>query len=95
MALIDDVKVANRIMSMDPGITKELEDLIESALLDLNITGVKVDQEPIDPLIKRAVIIYTKLHFGFDNSDYERLEKSYTMLKQHLSLAGEYIATLE
>lgn len=98
MPLLNDVKTANRILSNDPGIEGELQDLIEAALLDLNLSGVSVNaitEDPLDPLIKRAVILYTKAHFGFGNDDFERLQQSYLMLKQHLCLSGDYNATLE
>ena len=67
----------------------EIQDLIESAKADLNISGVKnLDEE--DPLIIQAVKTYCKANFGLDNKDSEKYQKSYDMLKQHLSLCGEY-----
>jgi hypothetical protein len=51
-----------------------------------------VEVEAMDPLIKRAITVYIKAHFGWDNPDAERLQESYNMLKQHLSLAGDYSA---
>lgn len=98
MSLIGEVKVANRITSDDLGIETELDGLIDAAKQDLIIAGVdetKVNTLEVDPLIKRAIIIYTKAHFGFDNPDYERLERAYLSLKQHLSLAGDYRAEVE
>lgn len=96
MGLIDDVKAANRITTDDVGIVGELEDLIEAAKTDLIITGVdpiivELDAEA-DPLIKRAVILYTKAHFGFDNSDSERLQHIYEMLRDKLSMDVDYMA---
>lgn len=43
-----------------------------------------------DSLIKRAITLYVKANFGWDNPDAERLQQSYLMLKQHLSLSGDY-----
>lgn len=98
MPLLKDVKDANRIVSNDEGIEGELQDLIEAALLDLSLSGVSVEaitEDPVDPLIKRAVILYTKANFGFGNDDFDRFQQSYVMLKQHLCLSGDYNATLE
>ena len=44
----------------------------------------------MDPLIKRAITIYVKAHFGWNNPDAERLQQSYNMLKCHLALSQEY-----
>lgn len=67
----------------------EVTGLIESAKLDLLIAGVNVISED-DALIKRAIITYCKAHFGYDNKEAERFNDSYVMLKQHLSLSGDY-----
>ena len=69
----------------------EIQDLIEAALTDLKISGV-VNTEETDPLSLSAVITYCKAKFGYDNNEAERFQKSYDMLKQHLSLAGDYNA---
>lgn len=95
MRLLKDVATANRITAEDPGIDGELTDLIQAALLDLHIAGVDVgkvtpDSENTDPLIKRAVILYSKAHFGFDNPESERFERAFIALKQHLSLSEDY-----
>lgn len=67
----------------------DILDLIESAKKDLSISGVnKIDE--LDPLIKRAITIYVKANFGWDNPDADRLQESYLKLKQHLSLSGDY-----
>ncbi len=93
--LLEKVKVANRITSTDQGIEGELKDLIFAALLDLTIAGVDTknvteESEKPDPLITRAVILYTKAHYGFDNPEAERFERAYIMLKQHLCLSEDY-----
>lgn len=48
------------------------------------------DIEVLDVLIQRAITLYVKANFGWDNPDAERLQQSYLMLKQHLSLSGDY-----
>lgn len=85
--MLDDVKLALRISNQAYDV--EIADLIDAAKLDLQISGVnKIDET--DPLIKRAIIVYVKAHFGYDNPDAERLQQSYVLLKQHLSMAGDY-----
>ena len=68
---------------------EEIIGLINSAKIDLRISGVvNIDKE--DPLIQHAIKIYCKANFGLDNKDSEKYQKSYDMLKQHLTLCGEY-----
>lgn len=69
----------------------EINDLIEACKIDLKISGV-VNIDDKDPLIQRAITIYCKANFGYDNNEAERFEKAYDMIKQHLSLVGEYNA---
>ncbi|HFK2719152.1 TPA: hypothetical protein ACG1DY_005001, partial [Escherichia coli] len=73
---------------------EEVIDLIEAARQDLILSGVSSEkaEDDSDPLIKRAVTTYVKANFGFDNPDAKRLQESYDMLKNHLSLAGDYNA---
>lgn len=76
----------------------ELKDLIDAAKIDLKTSGVnkietinETGEKVIeDPLIKRAITIYVKANFGWDNPDAERLQELYILLKQHLSLSGDY-----
>ena len=90
--LLQDVKLALRIMSTD-ALDSEVEDLIESARLDLVQSGIDSekaqDKEP-DPLIKRAIVLYAKANYGLDSPNADRFQESYDMLKQHLSLSGDY-----
>lgn len=90
MALIDDVKLALRITNST--FDREVEDLINAARRDLVLSGVlqtKANDEN-DPLIKRAITVYCKAHFGYDNPEAERFQQSYDMLKAHLTLSQEY-----
>lgn len=85
--IAEKVKLALRIRSNAYDI--DIYDLIESAKLDLSISGVKkIDEE--DPLIQQAIKTYCKANFGLDNKDSEKYQKSYDMQKQHLSLCGDY-----
>lgn len=49
-----------------------------------------IEIEVLDPLIKRAITIYVKAHFGWNNPDAEKLQQSYAMIKGHLALSQEY-----
>lgn len=88
--MLNDVKDALRVSGT--ALDTEIQDLIDAAKADLQLSGVHADKiiDP-DPLIKRAVIVYCKAHFGWDNPEADRFNQSYIMLKQHLTLSAEYI----
>ncbi len=87
--MLNSIKTSLRITNT--AFDTEILDLIEAGKLDLGISGVEnIDID--NALIKRAITIYVKANFGWDNPDAERLQRSYVMLKQHLSLAGDYNA---
>lgn len=90
MPMLDDVKTALRISNT--AFDSEINDLISAARSDLQLSGVlesKVNDDT-DALIKRAIIVYCKSNFGWNNPDAEKLQQSYNMLKMHLSLSQEY-----
>jgi len=93
--LLDDIKTALRISGND--LDGEILDLIEAAKADLILSGVHESKaEGTDPLIKRAIIVYCKAHFGYDDPKItERFEQSYISLKQHLTLSIEYTGGAE
>jgi len=87
--MLDNVKAAIRISGNDSDV--EILDLINAAKLDLQLSGVHIDKiNDTDPLIKRAVILYCKASFGYDDMSV-RFQESYISLKQHLTLSQEYI----
>lgn len=86
MAMIDDVKVALRITTN--AYDGELNDLIDSAKLDLGVAGV-VLPTTIDALVSRAVITYCKMSFGIPE-DYDRLKRSYDEQKAQLVTCTGY-----
>ena len=90
--LLEHIKAVNRITTDDVGIVSELEELIESAKMDLSMSGVQGDVlvSPYDPIIVRAISLYTKANFGFDNPDSERLMNSYRSLEVRLAISSEY-----
>lgn len=85
--MLEKVKLALRIKSNI--LDLEIEDLIEACKIDLSISGVKKIEES-DPIINRAIILYCKANFGLENKDSEKYQKSYDLLKQSLSLCGDY-----
>lgn len=95
--MLDAIKSALRVSTNDPGITMEIQDLMDACRLDLIQSGVskiKANDEE-DALIKRAITVYCKGNYGYDNPDADRFNDSYVMLKQHLSLAGDYRESME
>lgn len=88
--MLNDIKNALRISGNDLDV--EILDLIEAAKADLILSGVHVSKIiETDPLVKRAVIIYCKAHFGYEEPKLaERFEESYISLKHHLTLSAEY-----
>ena len=88
--MLQDIKDSLRVSGND--LDTEILDLIESAKADLILSGVHKDKvRDNDPLIKRAITVYCKAHFGYDDSKIvERFEQSYISLKHHLTLSTEY-----
>ncbi len=84
--MLQDIKNALRVSGDDLDV--EILDLIGSAKADLALSGVHNSKiTDTDPLIKRAITIYCKAHFGYDDPKIaERFEQSYISLKQHLTL---------
>lgn len=97
LSLVDDVKSATRVTTDDPGINQEITDLIEAAMLDMEITGINpavINTMPMDPLVKRAITLYAKANFGFDNPDAEKLQRNYEMMRDKLAVDIDYMAVV-
>lgn len=93
MNVIKEVKQALRISESNTAFDDEVQNLIDAARLDLQQAGISksvIYQSETDPLIKRAVITYAKANFGYDNPEADRFDRAYVMLKQHLSLYGDF-----
>ena len=82
-------KVKQALRITHNALDDEILDLIEAAKIDLSISGVQVIDDT-DPLIVRAIILYSKTHFGLSNEDSEKYLRGYTSLKIHLALCGDY-----
>ncbi len=93
--MLDDIKDALRVSGND--LDTEIQDLIDAAKADLALSGVHPDRiVDTDPLIKRAITVYCKAHFGYeDPAQAELFMKSYNALKSHLALSQEYTGVPE
>lgn len=86
--LTEKMRTALRISSRSEKITEEIEDCIAACKADMANDGVKnLDEE--DALIVRAVTLYCKAEFGY-NDNSEKFRKSYDTLKGRLSMSKEY-----
>ena len=88
--MLEDVKNSLRLSGND--LDMEILDLIEAAKSDLILSGVHKDKvKDTDPLIKRAITVYCKASFGYEDPKLsERFQESYISLKHHLTLSAEY-----
>jgi len=97
MPILNDIKTALRISEGNTAYEGEILDLIAAARADLMLAGIlqnKVNDDT-DPLIKRAITVYVKANFGWNNPDAEKLQQSYAMIKGHLALSQEYTKVVE
>ena len=87
--MIDTVKLALRISNN--AYDTEISDLIEEAKADLKLCGLKETQiVDTNTLIKRAIVTYCKANFGLNNSDSEKLQRSYEAIRNHLAMSIDY-----
>lgn len=85
--LLSEVKKAIRLSNS--ALDSEIQELIDSAKRDMQISGVQQIDET-DTLIIRAIKLYAKANFGLDNTESEKFQQRYESLKVHLALCGEY-----
>jgi len=87
--MLEKIKPSLRIKSS--AFDSEINDLIESAKLDLQISGIdKTKITNSDPLILQAIKLYCKANFGLDNKESDKYQLSYNLLKQSLALCSDY-----
>lgn len=89
--ILTAVKTALRITTT--AFDDELNELISAALLDMKLAGIS-NQDTDDPLVRRAVITYCRLHFG-EPDDFDRIKKSYDEQKAQMSMATGYTTWTE
>lgn len=90
--LLEKIKLSLRIFDdiFDP----EIEDLIEAALSNLETSGIK-NINISDPQIIRAVTLYCKANFGFNNNESEQFQNCYINLVKHLATSSKYNKKVE
>ena len=84
-------KIKQRVRIKNDLLSGEIQDLIDEAKADLELSGV----DPLkiidtDILILRAVSTYCRAYYETDNVKAERLQASYESIKAHLSLSVDY-----
>lgn len=84
--MLAKVKLALRITTT--AFDSELEELIESALLDLGLVGIDTDK--VDGLVTVAITTYVKLHFG-ECDNWDRLKASYDEQKAQMMMSSNYL----
>jgi hypothetical protein len=91
VTLLADVKTALRLSAS--AYDDEVSDLIEAAQEALVMGGVSADAAaaatPAAP-VKLAIILYCKAHFGLDNADSEKYERSFWLATGRLVMSSEY-----
>lgn len=87
--MLEKIKMALRIKTS--AFDNELEQLMDSALIDLGFGGAveEVLTTDADPIVTQAVITYCKMNFGLPE-DYDRLKRSYDEQKAQLGTATGY-----
>ena len=87
-------KIKDALRVSGSALDEEIQDLIEAAKADLRLSGITKNED--DPLIVRAITIYCKAHFGYEEpAQAELFMKSYNALKSHLALSQEYTEVAE
>lgn len=87
--ILEKVRKALRITTKE--FDSEILDIIDACIEDLGIAGI-IEQDTTNPLIIRAIITYSKIHFGDLNQlgDYDRLKASYDEQKAQMQMATGY-----
>lgn len=89
--MLEELKKILRITSSE--FDTEINSLISECKEDLKLSGISetlVDAEVVDLLVKRAIRLYVKAYFGYDNKDFDKLLASYHSLKSHLIVSDDY-----
>ena len=87
--MLNKVKLALRISNS--AYDSEITDLINACKKELELAGIassNIDDD--DEMIIRAVTLYCKANFGFDNNDADRYITSYESIKTFLCTNTQY-----
>lgn len=87
--LLEKIKLTLRID--DNTLDADIQDTIEAAKLDLKLRGVSESKiVDTDALIIRAIKTYCKAEYSSDDKEADRYNKSYEMLRDHLTMSIDY-----
>ena len=87
--MLNKVKLALRINNS--AFDEEILDLIDACKKDLELAGIASSNiNTNNEMIIRAINLYCKANFGFDNPDAEKNMKAYESIKSLLTLCSEY-----
>ena len=89
--MLAEIKMALRIST--DAFDAEISSLIEAAELDLQNSGIAIQDTP-DALYIEAVKRFVKMNFG-EPDEYDRTRQSYELLKAHLAIASGYSSNME
>ena len=89
--LIESAKLAGRITTN--AYDSQIEDLLETALLDLGVAGVVIPED-MGGLVRQAAITFFLMRFG-DPDNYERLKASYDEQKAQLVTCTGYTTWID
>ena len=84
MAILDTVKLHLRLS--DSTYDTEITSLINGAKAELEASGAASPVDELDPLVERAITIYSKMHFGLSGDRLEKYSRAFDMLKQTIAL---------
>ncbi len=88
------LKLAKQCLSIIETATlkdEEIKMLIQAGIADLKRQGIKADEKTTDSLIRSAIIMFVKGHFGnVDIKEKELAQKTYSLLCNNLGLSSEY-----
>lgn len=88
---VELVKTALRIKT--DAFDDEIKGLIDAAVCD--ITRVGVDPDMSNALVMRAITVYCKAHFGYDNPEAGRFEEAYNRIIVDLLNSSYNLAACE
>ncbi|MCD8200372.1 MAG: head-tail connector protein [Coriobacteriaceae bacterium] len=84
--MLEQVRKALRVKTGE--FDDEIQSIIDACLIDLGIAGAEEISDD-NALVRQAVILYAKCHFGFSD-DAERYAERYQALKITMANASEY-----
>lgn len=87
--MLEKIKLSLRINNS--AYDDEITDLINACKKELELAGIassNIDED--DEMIIRAITLYCKANFGFDNNDADRYTNSYESIKTFLCTNTHY-----